>query len=64
MSHCNFVTFSNTEIQQIEKILYRADLGGIETRSVYVQYAQGIQPNVPACNTFIKMYLHQTMHIP
>ena len=64
MSHFNFVTFSNTEIQQIENILSSADLGGIETRFVYAQYAQGIQPNVPACTTFIKMYLLQTMHIP
>ena len=40
------------------KILFRLDayilslnLGGVETGSLYVQYIQGIQPNVPACTT-------------
>ena len=28
-------------------------MGGDETRSGYVQYVQGIQPNVPARATFI-----------
>ena len=31
-------------------------LGGIETRSMYVQYIQGIQPNVPTRTTFIEIY--------
>ena len=30
--------------------------GGYETRSGYMQYVQGIQPNVPALTTFIDIY--------
>ena len=31
-------------------------VGGNETRSGYVRYIQGIQPNVPACTRFIDIY--------
>ena len=31
-------------------------VGGIETGSMYVQYVQGISPNVPARTTFIELY--------
>ena len=30
-------------------------LGGVETGSMYVQYVQGILPNVPACTAFIEL---------
>ena len=29
--------------------------GGVETGSMYVQYVQGIKPNVPASTTFIEL---------
>ena len=31
--------------------------GGVETRSMYIQYFQGIQPNVPAHTTFREIWL-------
>ena len=33
--------------------------GGNETRSGYVRYVQGIQPNVTACTTFINIYSYR-----
>ena len=38
--------------------------GGDETRSGYVQYGQGIQPNVPAHTTFIEMHIPRSVHVP
>ena len=32
------------------------NFGGDETRSGYMQYVQGIQPNIPARTTFIYIY--------
>ena len=37
-------------------------MGGVETGSMYVQYAQGIQPNVPACTT-CKPILYSNVNI-
>ena len=31
--------------------------GGVETGSMYVQYVQGVKPNVPARTTFIEIYI-------
>ena len=30
-------------------------MGGIEMGSMYMQYVQGIKPNIPACTTFIEI---------
>ena len=35
------------------------NIGGNETRSGYVQFVQGIQPNVPAQTTFIDIYSYR-----
>ena len=32
------------------------NLRGVETGSMYLQYVQGISPNVPAHTTFIEIY--------
>ena len=48
------------QIQEKEKIFHvyncaRERIGGVETGSMYVQYVQGIQTNVPARTTFIEI---------
>ena len=35
---------------------YGTSAVGDETRSGYMQYVQGILPNIPACTTFIDIY--------
>ena len=39
-------------------------MGDIETRSMYMQYIQGIQPNVPASTTFIEIYRQSSVKTP
>ena len=39
----------------VSKILHPI-FGGVETGSMYLEYIQGIQPNVPAHTTFIELY--------
>ena len=38
----------------------KLNLGGVETGSIYVQYNQGIQPNVPPHTTFIYINNHSS----
>ena len=37
--------------------------GGVETRSVYLQYIQGIKPNVPALTMFIEIYVNAPTYL-
>ena len=42
-------------------LFYHSISGGNETRSTYVRYVQGIQPNVPALTTIIDVYVVRLM---
>ena len=50
----NVLTTTPCPIQSLVSVdnrFYRLKVGRNETRSGYVQYVQGIQPNEPACTT-------------
>ena len=36
-------------------LIYSQKMGGVETGSMYMQYVQGISPNIPAHTTFIEI---------
>ena len=46
-----------------DNCLISSKLGGDETRSGYVQYVQGIQPNLPAGTKLIDIYNHEVVKI-
>ena len=54
MSGVSFIE-KKVSTKKPRKKYYREE-GGDETRLGYVQYVQGIQPNVPACTSFIDVY--------